>query len=77
MYQMIAVLITLNVNGTFDIYSIFLMSTVCKHMEILGYRLVNITLQYDTKSCLNVKNNWKDQIRINKELISCIKVSFG
>lgn len=73
-YQMISVLLTLNLNGTLDIYSIFLMSTICRQMEILSDRLVNITLECDNKSCLNVRNNSEDQTRINEELISCIKV---
>lgn len=35
-YQMIGAFLILNVNATLDLYSIFLMAIICKHMEILG-----------------------------------------
>lgn len=42
-------------------------------MEILGDRLVNITLQNDVP-CKIIDATWNEQKRINKELISYVKV---
>lgn len=73
-YQMIGAFLILNVNGTLDLYSIFLMSTISKYMEILADRLIDITLQSDNKSCQNVEYNSENQTRINMELIMCINI---
>lgn len=69
-YQMIGTFLVLNVNATLDLYSIFLMASISKHMEILGNRLANLTIQFDIKTI----NNPTEQTRITEKLIECIKV---
>lgn len=70
-YQMIGAIIILNVNGTLDLYSVFLMAIICKHIEILGDRLSTITVQYDEKT---MYPSSAEQERISEELVDCIKV---
>lgn len=75
-YQMIGAFIILNVNATLDLYSIFLMAVIDKQMEILGDRLANITLRYDTTAhtTMDPDSNSAEHARITAELIDCIKV---
>lgn len=70
-YQMIGAILILNVNATLDLYSVFLMAIICKHIEIIGGRLANITVQYEKRTKYP---NLAEQERINEELIDCIKV---
>lgn len=73
-YQMIGAFLILNVNATLDLYSILLMAIISKHMEILGDRLANITLQYDKRTYKSTDPHTAEQARINEELIDCIEV---
>ncbi len=72
-YQMIGAFLILNVNATLDLYSIYVMVIVCKQMEILGNRLANISLCYDTRRKL-INADASEHERIDGELVGCIKV---
>ncbi|KAJ6649451.1 putative odorant receptor 71a, partial [Pseudolycoriella hygida] len=73
-YQTLGAFLILNVNLTLDLYLIFLMAIICKHLETVGDRLANLTANHRNITphtrCLDVV----EQSRMNDELIDCIKV---
>lgn len=71
-YQMFGAFIILNVNATMDVFLVFMMSILCKHLEILGDRLTSIILETNTTS--KGGTNFIGKAKMNRELIRCIKV---